>query len=341
MAESWRITLLDQHETPTGQTLRAASGKLDWSQFRAVSGSGSLSVTAAPGELDILTGRVRITHLDGDRETPMGVWLIAASSWDRDDTRSTTELSLLDKTELLNTPVGRWLSVAAGTRPTDWVTERLTERGITQTAITASPAALRVAMHWDPDTTWLTVCNDLLGSINYSSLSADMEGRLVLAPYVEPERRPLAAVYGGGPTDLRMRPEWSDEAELWSLPSGFRVVVDGTDDKPGLIGVADLPDEHPLSAASRGRELLRTETAEAADQSTADALAARRLQESLQVTRRVQVTHPIDTTRLGDLVEHRPLTLRGPIVERTITLGVGAVVTDVIRHIYTGGELPW
>lgn len=341
MTESWLIEVLTGEETPTGTRLHASSGRLDWSQFRAVQGAGTVQVTAAPGDLDLLSGRLRIRHVSGDRVTPMGVWLLSASRWVRDATRATTELSLLDKTELLNSPVGAWLSIPAGTAPTVWVSDMLAAQGIRETSVTGSTATLAAALHWDPDATWLTVANDVLAAINYGPVRADMEGRLTVAPYVEPHRRPLAAVYGGEPGDHRMRPSWSDDAQTWSLPTGFRIVVEGTDDRPGLIGAADLPEEHPLSAAARGRVLLRTDTAEAADQSVADQIAERRLWEALQVTRRAQVTHPVDGTVVGDLVEHRPIGLKGAIVEREVELGLGAVVTDVIRHIYTGGELPW
>ena len=56
---------------------------------------------------------------------------------------------------------------------------------------------------------------------------------------------------------------------------------------------------------------------------------------------RVSVTHPIDSTDLNDVVHHGPLNLDAAIVERQVDLRVGAVVTDAIRHIYTGGDLPW
>lgn len=341
MAEGWRVEQVDTAGHTTGVALQVAEGKLEWSQFRAVQGTGSLTVAAVPGSLDLLAGRVRITHLADGVATPMGVWLISASQWGRTSARTTTELALMDMTELLNSPTGQWLSLEAGVAPVAWVTQTLAGRGVNSTAITPSSARLSTAMHWEPTSTWLEVANDVLEAINYATLSADMQGRIVVEPYLPPGRRPVVATYGGEPDDLRMRGEWTDEAETYNLPTGFRLTVEGTDNKPGFVGSADLPDSHPLSAASRGRELLRVESGEAVNQATADDIAARKLVDALQVTRKVPIQHPVDTTQLGDVVEHRPLGLTGAIVQRTIDLGVGAVVSDTIRHIYTGGELPW
>jgi len=168
-----------------------------------------------------------------------------------------------------------------------------------------------------------------------------MDGRIRIAPSRLPADRPTVATYGPNPEHLMMLPAWSDSADVFALPTGARIYVPGTDQKAGLIGRADLPDHSPLSATQRGRTVLLTEQGEAATQAVADTLAAKRLNEALQVTRRITITHPMDETNLADVVMHAPAGVRAAIVEREIQLGVGAIVKSVIRHIYTGGELPW
>ncbi len=341
MAEAWRVTVLDELDHFTGKRLKVASGSLEWSQFRAVPGTGTLRVTSSPEELDLLNGRLKIDFVREGETIPMGIWLFSASTWDRTSAQTTTELKLADKTELLNAPVGRWLTIGAGTTVTSRVASIVRERGGRAIAVTPSSAKLRTALSWRPDDTWLTVVNDMLRAAAYSALWTDMTGRIRVEPYLEPEERPIVATFGGEPDDALMVPNWSDEAEVHSLPTGFRWIVEGDQNKKGFIGRADLPEHHPLSAASRGREILQTDTGEATSQTEANRIAASRLQDALQVTRRVPIQHPVDTTELGDVVKHRPLDLVGPIVERTIELGIGPVVTDTIRRIYRGGELPW
>lgn len=346
-SDVWEVGLLDRKERVKAHLPRARGGSLSWSIFKAVAGSGSIELTHDP-EVPIswLTDRVRVTHVNGARRTPMGVWLISMPGWETEGPVTRTTLALLDKCEALNTPIGSWLTYAAGTVVTTQVVAIIHARGETSISVAPSTATLRAAMSWEPEVTWLTVTNDLLASINYGSLWADMDGRLRVEPYVAPADRPVTFTYGGEPGDLKMRADWTSDADLSQLPTGARIYVPGTETTAGFIGKADLPDSHPLSAVSRGSvdapdHRLLVEHGEAASLEVANQIAARRLDESLQVTQRVTVTHPVDASQVNDVIHHRPLALDAAIVERTVTLGQGAVVADVIRHIYTGGELPW
>ena len=338
--DSWQVSVLDRDEREKGIHLQARAGRLAWSTFRSVAGAGSLEATNVEG-IDWFTDRIRITHVDGDQATPMGVWLLSTSGREIEGPVARTTLSLSDKTEALNRPLGRFVTYPTGTAVVPAVEAIIRACGETSMALTYSAATTTTALTWEPDATWLKVAGDLLTAIGYGPLRADMLGVLRAGPYLPPDRRPVRAVYGGESTDLQMRPTWSDEADLAEIPTGVRIIVSGDDKTPGLIGRADHPDAHPFSAASRGGERLRVETSEAVDQAAANTIAARFLDESSQVTYRATIAHPIDHTALDDVVHHRPAGLDAAIVERSVDLGVGAVVTDTVRHIYTGGVLPW
>lgn len=350
MRDRWQVDLLGRDDRVKLPALKWSDGSLEWSLFQAVPGSGQITLTLnqSAEQIDWLHDRIRITHIgEGGVRTPMGVWLLSVTGRDTSGPVTTAPVQLSDKTELLNAPVGDWYTVDAGTTVLDHVIGIVESRGGTVAAAMCpwrSTETLSNPQTWDPaeGTTWLQVINDLLGLINYQSLWADMDGNLRLTPYLLPSQRPVVGAYGERATDLLMRPQWGDEAELFAIPTGVRVFVDGDEDTEGFVGSADLPDDHPLSAVSRGREVLRVERGEATSQQVADGLAERYLSESTQVLRSVTVTHPVDSTELNDVVLHRPTGLRAAIVNRTVSMGVGAVVQDRIRHIYTSGEeLPW
>lgn len=342
MAEWWSVDLLDRADRKKATLPRVRGGSLDWSTFRAVSGAGSIELTDQPEvDVDWLNDRFRVWwHRDGEARS-MGVYLGQIPGWTQAGPVRQTTITLADKTEVLNSPIGQWLTYPVGTGVVGQVAALIRARGEMSIQVEPSTETLRTALTWEPETTWLSVVNDLLGAINYGSLWCDALGTYRLEPYVAPEARPIVATYGGGVERLRMLGGWSDEADLASLPTGFRVYVAGDDSTPGLIGKADLPDEHPLSAASRGRAILTTESGEATSQAIANEIANRRLQESLQVTRRATIIHPIDDVALNDVVAHGPLGFSGAVVQREIRLDIGAVVTDTVRRIYTGGDLPW
>ena len=343
MAEWWSMDVLDAQERTKGRLGKVLSGELDWSIFRAVPGAGQLDVDidadTAP-EVAWLSDRLRIRHHDGATVTDHGIWLPATPGRKRSGQRSTVTLKLLDKVELLNSPVGTYVTYTAGTVVTDAVVAILAARGETRLLLTPSAATLPGPLTWEPDRTWLQVANDLLTAIGYASLAAGLDGRLRVVPYVAPGDRTVVATYGP-PSGRPMIESWTDEASLWEVPTGVRIIVAGNETTPGLIGSADLPATSPWSADSIGRDKLHVEDGEAVDQTTADALAQRRLLDRLQVTRRVTIEHPLDDVEVDQVVTHGPLGVTGNVVARKLRLGLGAVVEDTIRHIYTGGAMPW
>lgn len=345
MAEWWAADLLDRRDYAKGELGTVTGGRLSWSAFRSVGGDGSLEVTL-DDELDIdwLSDRVRISHHAEDGTVrPHGVWLISAPERQHDATGTRVTIGLSDKTELLaGDETGEWVTVPAGTNVVAWVAVKIQELTGEVAAVTASSATLRTALTWEPTETWLRVVNDLLAAVNYAALWADMEGRLRVEPYVAPGQRESVARYGFDDDDALMRSEWPEELPLWDLPTGVAVYTEGDEEAPGMSARADLPAAHPLSAARRGRTVTKSEEAEATSLDVLQGIAQRRLDEQMSIVYRAGVVHPVDDTVLNDVVEHGPAGVAGAIVNREITLGLGAVVTDSVRHIWTDMEdLPW
>lgn len=343
MIERWEAHLLDRHGAVKDVLGSVKGGQLEWSQSRAVEGSGSLEIDIPTGlEVDWLTDRIKLVHHKGDDETSMGVWQIAAPSRTHKGARVSTTLELLDGCETLNTPIGWWEVVARNHKPVTTVIREILSRRTDWPWVDVDddPRKLRASLSWEPQDTWLTVVNDLARTIGYGSLSADRDGVLRVGPYVEPGDRPTVRRYGAGMS--KMLDEFTDEAPLWDVPNTVRITVEGTDDSKAIIGTARNRDPaSPWSVQNLGREIVLTERAETVGQAEADALARRRLREASQVTRRVTLTHPLDDTWLGDVVNHDPLDVTGPIVNRSVTLGAGPIVQDTVRHIYRGGGSPW
>ena len=341
--DSWFVELLDRLDNVKRELPRVTSGNLAWNTEQAVPGSGSLTWTQTAGlGIDWLNDRIRVTHIDATTDTPMGVFKPSMPGWEVDGPVTRSSIAMSDKTELLNSPLGDWLTLPKGTVVTTKVAEIVRARGGGATLSTDSTELLAKSMSWDPTATWLTVVNNLLKAINYAPLWADMTGRLVVAPFTPiPERLPVAT-YGAESDHLRLKPQWSDRADLYALPTGVRLYVSRGSSSKGFVGAADLPDAHPLSAASRGGvPYLLTESSDATTRAKAAALAQRRLDEVMQLARTITVTHPVDEVQVGDAVSHGPLGINAVVVQRGVTMGVGAVVSDTIQHTYTGGELPW
>lgn len=349
-AEWWTADLLDASDNRLGRLLRIRGGSLEWSIFRSVKGSGLLDLTADP-PADIQPSwlgadRVRIEHHagnpDGDYATrPFGIWIATRPSREHDGAVERSTLALVDKTHLLNQPTGRWVTYPAGTPVVSTVRGIIAARNAGPAVVEDSGETLRAPLNFDPQgVTWLQICNDLLRAIGYDPLTADMDGSLVSGPYVAPDDRELVETYGAGAG--LMLPRWTDDADASDVPNVVHVYAPGDDVTPGLVGSAsnDNPLD-PLSTFNRGEIVAPVEQVEATSQAAVDAIARQRLAELSQVTRRATITHPVDHVRLNDLVRHLPGGFSGTVVQRSVQLGIGPVVQDTIRRIYTGGDLPW
>lgn len=331
--DEWRIELLDRRENVKASRLKVTAGSLRWSAGQLAAGTGSLTVTLPPDAADAIdwhTDRIRVTHVDRTVERVHGIWIPQVAGRTVEDAVTRLTVPVADKTELYNRPVGAWLTYPSGSVVTDLISTILAGRGEQALQVTASSATLAKAWSCGPEETWLSVINTLAATINYAPLRASLDGVLVVAPAVPLEQSPSVATYGGQPDHLRLKPDWSVDTDLYALPTGVVVYVARPDGLKGWIGRADLPDDHPLSAANRGERLV-TETGNTTTLAATQARAELRLAELTQASASIQIQHPIDDTGHMDVVTVDPEGAVGQIVDRSITLGVGAVVQSTIK----------
>lgn len=342
MSERWSVDLLDRDDNLVAPFGRCEGGSLDWSISRAIQGGGSLDVANPPDNIDWLTARLRITHHDGQRHTPMGVWLPTWPEWTHDGATRKANIQVLDKTALLAREIGTRLQVEAGTVVTERVSDIIHNRGEEALALTHSGKVLRSTITWEPKDTWLKVVNDMLDAIGYGALWADGNGWFRAEPWLPPAARPLRATYGGEDTDYRVLRQYKDAANLADTPNVLVALSKSDQNEPSLRGVARLDDPaHPLSTARRGEIIRVIDNLEAADQTVIDQHAKRLLAEATEVTRRITYTHPVDDVQLRDRIRLRRFIFDGVVVNRSIKLNIGPVVEDTARHIYTQGEPLW
>lgn len=344
LAEFWYAELINRRGYSKGRLGGVLSGSLDWSIFRSVEGSGSIEIDLDPGlDIDWMSDRIRIIHhAPGGEETRWGTWMIAAPERQTTPTTVRTSMQLLDATETLNQPIGGVHSVPAGRRITAEIEDIFKRRsGWPWYTVEPQDSRLPTAIVPDPDTTWLQLANDLAAMVGYSSVRADRDGVLRCDPYVPVAQRTPLATYGPG--DSRMLGEWTEEMDLWSVVNIVRVVSEGTDEKPPIIGLAWNydPDDPTSVAGLGGRSRVRVERAEVASKREATLLARRLLEEESRIMRRATITHPVDETWIDDQVRHDPLDMEGNIVERKVTLGIGPVVEDTIRQQVKARDAAW
>ena len=347
--DRWVVDLLDLAEQVLPVRLRLTGGSLTWVDGQPVTGTGTLNLTLRPGQAPVRWDkvRIRIQHDTGRRIRPLGIWVPQVGAKDVDGPLTHLSVPVADKTELLNRPVGQWRTWSSGTVITTALEGILQACGIRTYQIAPSTEALPKAVHAEPGETWLAAATRLAEIIRYAPLRATLAGLLVWEPEVPAEQRPSRATYGAGTDQLRLTPHWKVQTPLYRMPTGVVINVARPAGLKGWIGRADLPDEHPLSAVSRGDgdralgEHLLVETGDTTSAAKTQTRAQVRLVEETTAQADIQIQHPLDGTEHRDTVTIDPENATGRISARTITIGTGAICQSTIRASFPGGVYPW
>lgn len=217
----------------------------------------TLSGTFLPpaADIDLLTDHVCPYLIIDGRRLPMGEYVMTTLPLDRtgDDRQISATCYDLSYLCRLHKVEARpfW---PAGTPYTAIFQQILMTCGLRKMDITESGEVLATDREdWEPGTEWLDVVNDLAAEINYRSLTMDLEGRAVLAPYAPPGADRVRHRYKADGTSL-LAPEMTIQEDLFDVPNVFIVLCENPDYDAPLRAEAvndDLAD--PGSVPNRGR----------------------------------------------------------------------------------------
>jgi hypothetical protein len=216
-------------------------------------------------------------------EWPLGVFLLSSPSRSIDEGNTITrDVDAYDKLLIFsdNLVTDRY-SLPAGTVVTDQVRTILT--GSTTASVTNSTATLPTAREWEPGTSYLTIINDLLSSINYRSLSFDENGKAIVQPYQTPAVRASEFEYADDEQSVSL-PHVGQTLDLFVVPNRWVLVVSDPD-QTSISSTFTNDDPTSLtSTVSRGRVIVDFRTEQSAvDQASLDGLAQRLAFEASQV----------------------------------------------------------
>lgn len=230
------------------------------------------------------------------------------------------------------------ISLIGGVKYTDVVSDVLGSS--VQKNITVSSSTLPEIKEWKPGTEKLTIINDLLGAINYESLSFDENGLAVVQPYVTPSDRSPEYTYQDDELSI-MYPEVMQELDLFSIANRWVLVVSDPD-RGSLTSIYTNTDPaSPTSTVRRGRVIVDfREEQDASDQLTLDAKAARLAFEASQIYEAIEFSTGIMPIHSGNDVYsiiYDPLAINSKYSEHTwsMNLSSGASMTHRARRVVT------
>lgn len=290
---SFRYELLEPDGSWVKDLDNVLAGKVDQNWLADIKRTATFTMKEAGG-IDFLADRIRPSvrlHLPpyGPKdfvEYPQGVFLLETS--ERGVSTGgvvTREVQGFDQLQVYSSDLlAARYGLAAGTVVTTAVTAILAGV-LVPPAVKIVPHAgtLVAAKEWEPGTSKLRVINDLLGMINYESLSFDEDGRAIVQPYRAPSERAPDWTFADDHQGLIM-PDAGQALDLFSVPNNWVLVV-SEPDQPALVGTYTNADPaSPTSTVRRQRTITdyRTEQ-EAVSQAELTAKAKRLAFEASQV----------------------------------------------------------
>ena len=325
------------------------SASLSWVVNSAVKGSGGLKVTdtdeTKPGRLsirDVSLSKLRLRPvrvIEGlGIEEPLGVFLVSSAPEEWSSTGRSLSIDLLDRATVLEQDkLAASYAVGTETPILSAVKDVIESAGESINIDASVTTTLGSAMVWPATTPKLQIVNDLLSTLNYSSLWVDGRGRFRATPYVLPADRSLRYELLNGKErklvdgeDSIYEPDWTRDLDLYNVPNRVVAVQAATGEAPALTGTYSNTDpDSPFSFAARGRWIVKTlegvETPEGDDASVIAFLESKARQ-SLVASSAVQSTVK---------VKHLPIPIRVSDAMRFANTPAGIDA----RHTVTSIEL--
>lgn len=300
--------LLDANMAPLGTFDGVRGSSLTETANATLKRGGNMAVTDVGQLIDWPTARIKASYeVDGYGSWGIGVYLpsMPNESWSGDVRR--WDVQVLDvATVLAEDRLPTEYEVAAGENIVEAVRTLIEDAGENAGALTESDKTLAATRVWEAGSSRIEIINDLLDAANYFALFTDGDGNFRAEPYVRPSSRPERWAFIDGETCI-YRPDLSRSRDQYAIPNRVIVTTRGTGDTAGLVAVADNTDpDSPWSQTSLGRvKAAEVIEVDAADQTTLDAIAQRRLIELTTPTSTIVIDAMPVAVSVNDAVRFR------------------------------------
>lgn len=232
--------------------------------------------------------------------------------------------------------------VAAGVVVTDTVADILSFAGCPGAQIVGSTETTAAQQDWDPGTPYSKIIQDLLNSINYTSLYFDENGVPRARPYLAPSDRSVEITYSADSKSVTLE-DGTDTLDLWDIPNSWTLVASQVDQTVLSSSFANMSPASPTSIPVRGRTVTFFDSS---DQSTSQAVIDAKVRTMAHDASQVYETVALTTANMpihGEnnilRVTHTRLGLADVFSETqwNMTLTAGGTMTHSVRRVVNIG----
>lgn len=228
------------------------------------------------------------------------------------------------------------LTIAAGSVAVTEASDLCTDLGLPVVA-TPSTKELTVDHSWNAGDSYLKIVNELLDFAGYWSVRPDGQGRVVMAPYVEPGNRAAVWEFEPGANCIFVG-DVAYESDAFDVPNVCVLTCSNGDTSFSGSYTNDDPSS-PYSTVTRGREIALVETVtDAVDGADLALRAQKRLMTATAATERLTVRHAYAPITIGAVVQFswpkHGIAVRASVQSQDITLGRACLTTSVLKRVW-------
>jgi hypothetical protein len=334
--ERFWVELLSERDEVLFTLDGVEGGTVEYNYDSRIRGGFKLTLADTGQPLNWLKLRLRPWAQVNLASWPLGVYVPNSPTAKYTSTGKVWEVSCLDKTSALDlVKVPQTYSVGVDANVTTLVEGLIEASGETGVSLTPSDKTTRTMLAWPPGTSTLTIVNDLLDAINYSSLWTDGWGHFRAEPYVPPADRRLIAEFQEGEFSVHL-PEFTREQDIANIPNRVLVVSEGDDERETLTAeVYNTDANSPYSYQARGGWITRVYESNAVDQETLNAQASRYMARAQNPIATLDITHAVVPVEGAAKVRFTSadLDVYAVINEYSMDLAVGALMSSKLNEV--------
>lgn len=245
------------------------------------------------GDVNTLTDRIRPVYvLESGTTYELGVFLFAEATRPRRPWGVELDASLYDLLWLFDQEIAESVSYPAGTNITDAMSDLAVDLGHPNVQVDPSSIVAGAPLVWPVDgtTTYLDILNELAALVGFRSVYCDNAGtlRARTAPDLSTASADFTYRTSSDPGRMIAAGTITERDDLLSAPNRYIVVDTSPQDAP-IVGVYDVPDSSPLSAANRGIVVPQVHDVQGLENTAAaEAMAAAKAKEDASTFRWVE-----------------------------------------------------
>lgn len=263
--EYFKYQLLNSNNEYIRDIESVESANVTYSALSRLKQKATVSVTLDKMSKININNRIRIIHVLNDVETSLGTFLMTTPIQEVNPLFKTVSIECYSTLWLLdaNKTTGRMV-VGVGTNVVNEVKRLLAGYGV-QVLIDNSTKTTSVTREWEIGTPILDICNDLLQSINYTSLYVNPSGDYIAKPYEMPADRFVDFEYREDDIANIVENNLTSELDYFNVPNVFVKYVNNPD-TPDLVAVYENSNpQSPTSTANRPKNVSSEEVSDVSD----------------------------------------------------------------------------